>query len=110
MNMQVKPEHLMQILSRGLDMRGKFKFEVQSPQEAADAHAVVCMLAPIHRPLLMAGNVLGICSNCRRRVQHRPHIPVGPKLLCIECCPLDPRNRNVITAETLREVLKKVSH
>jgi len=88
----------------------RLKFEVQSQEDAEQCYAVVCMLAPEGRPLLMADNVFGTCSDCGRRVQHRPHIPRRPKLLCIECCPPDPRNHNVITPATHREWLKKVSH
>src|SRR5258708_12250826 len=79
----------------------RMKFELRSQEEAKESDVVVCMLAPEGRPLLMAGNVLGTCSDCGRRVQHRPHIPIGPRLLCIECCPPDPRNQNVITPQTL---------
>ena len=86
------------------------EFQLRSRDEATEADAVVCMPAPEGQPLLMAGNLLGTCSDCGCRVQHRPHIPIGPRLLCIRCCPPDPRNRNVITPETLREVLKKLGH
>ena len=86
------------------------KVKVQSQEEAEDSDAVICMLAPKGKPLLMDGNVFGVCSECGRRVQHRPHIPVRPKLLCIECCPPSPKNRNMITPTTLREWMQKSAH
>jgi hypothetical protein len=86
------------------------KVEVQSQQEAENSDAVVCILAPEGKPLLMSDNVFGVCSECGRRVQHRPHIPVRPILLCIECCPPSPHHRNVITPATLRELMKKSAH
>jgi hypothetical protein len=88
----------------------KVQCEVQSQDEAERADAVVCMLAPEGKPLLMDGNLLGVCSECKRRVQHRPHIPVGPILLCIECCPPSPHNRNFITPATLQEWMKRSAH
>lgn len=91
----------------------KMKFHLQSREEATEADAIVCLLAPEGQPLLMAGNVVGTCSDCLRCIQHRPDIPIGPRLVCVECHPPDPRNHNVITPETMRDVqawLKKNRH
>ena len=81
---------------------------IVSQDEAGEADFIICMLAPVGRPLLMAGNVFGLCKQCDRRVQHRPHIPVGPKLLCNECHRPDIADDVVITPATLAEVLRRV--
>ena len=56
---------------------------VDNPDDAEDAEAIVC--APLTKPLVMPDNVVGICTMCGIMVQHRPHIPKNPPLVCYPC-------------------------
>lgn len=47
------------------------------------AVGVVC--APVTTPLYFATNVVEPCSRCQAQVQHRPDIPPGLPVICMDC-------------------------
>ena len=78
-----------------------------------DADFIVCMR--VTTPLKLPDNVVGACSICAEVLQHRPNIPMGPALVCMECViDLAPEKiKAMITPETYREItayLKKSQH
>lgn len=88
---------------------------VEDPSDACDADVVVCVL--LTQPLLLPDNVIDLCSMCGEAIQHRPHIPKGPALVCYPC--IEPRLKSEMskgelvamitpkTATEFREFLRK---
>ena len=52
-------------------------------ENASEGEAVVC--APLTDPLLMKGNIVGVCSRCQAAVQHRPNVPATLARVCMNC-------------------------
>lgn len=59
------------------------KMFVGSQDEAEECEYVVCV--PATDPLHFPDNVVATCCQCSVAIQHRPHIPKTPKLICLEC-------------------------
>lgn len=49
----------------------------------SDVEYIVCVLADVVTP--WHDNKLGPCALCARTVQHRPHVPAGIPLICMDC-------------------------
>ncbi len=56
---------------------------VSGPEDAEGADVVVC--APLTSPLMMADNVIDLCSKCGDAIQHRPNAPKKPPKVCYDC-------------------------
>lgn len=56
---------------------------VVSKRDAEKADAVGC--APATIPLYYADNVTCPCAHCGVLLQHRPHMPMRPPKLCLDC-------------------------
>ncbi len=56
---------------------------VGSQEDGEDCDYVVCI--EVSDPLHFPDNLVGKCCKCEKAVQHRPHIPVTPQLICWEC-------------------------
>lgn len=83
------------------------KLEIGTPEEAENCEYLVCVrvTTPLHFP----DNLTGKCCQCGKPVQYRPHAPVTPKRLCMDCYigTKDLRSAdNMITPETAAEVLE----
>lgn len=67
-------------------MTKKHEVRVTDDQdEIAGCDVIVCARAEDGQPLLLPDNKMGFCSKCDHKVQYRPYLPPGPKLLCHEC-------------------------
>lgn len=60
------------------------KFEVIPDDEIFECDIVVCVLAG-NGPPVFPDNVFDFCSKCGEKVQLRPHVPPGPKRICMHC-------------------------
>lgn len=59
-------------------------FKIIDDDEAEKAQFFVCMRVG-GKPLLMADNLVGTCTECGEQIQFRPHGPTKPKKVCMEC-------------------------
>lgn len=57
--------------------------KVVSQANAEQAAAVVCCRAGM--PSHFADNETGICAHCGHAIFFRPHVPMSPPKICIEC-------------------------
>lgn len=57
---------------------------VVSNEEAEQADYVVCAPAEWETPF--ADNEAGVCGDCGRAIQFRPHVPKRPPKICVQCC------------------------
>lgn len=63
-------------------MKNEFRI-TDDEDELESADFVVCVLASETVPF--KDNVFGFCCKCDAKVQHRPHVPVAPRKVCLEC-------------------------
>jgi hypothetical protein len=73
--------------------------------ELKGADFVVCL--PANRPLMPPDNVVAVCCQCGRAVQHRPSVPRSLRKLCIECgCDrmLEPGAEAKVPKQQMREI------
>jgi hypothetical protein len=86
----------MKRLSENLD-----KLEIT---DGEDSDVLVCRL--ITEPLYMNDNLVGLCSDCHRMIQFRPHAPKTPKKVCDDCAikGMDKDARFVITEQSLNDL------
>jgi hypothetical protein len=56
---------------------------IENLEDAEDADCVVC--ARLTHPLMLPDNIIDLCSMCGEAIQHRPHIPKRPALVCFQC-------------------------
>lgn len=51
----------------------------------ADIDYVVCALLKDGQEPYYEDNIIGECKDCGRRIQWRPHAPMGPPRICTGC-------------------------
>jgi hypothetical protein len=81
------------------------KFEITDDQNALDScQYVVCLRAS--GPGYFPDDQFGFCCQCDEKVRHRPHIPIGPKLICVPCAqPMMARNPvGLVSTRSMEEV------
>jgi hypothetical protein len=66
-----------------LKRRRRLKVKVTSHDAAEEADYYVCVPAEFESPY--SDNLTGACAECGRPIQFRPHAPVKPKKVCMEC-------------------------
>jgi hypothetical protein len=66
---------------------------------------VVC--APADVPAQYTDDLTGVCAVCGEAVRHRPHVPLGPSLVCLLCFIVssDLDDVIIITNESLDELV-----
>ena len=84
-------------MSEEVEIEG-LRVQLVSPEEAEQTAMVACMPADQVDPTVFADNVLTECSQCGRKIVHRPHAPKKPPKICVPCV--------MIIAQTNPELLK----
>jgi hypothetical protein len=76
--------HTMQgPVDQGGSANTEIPIDIVSGEEAEQADIAVCVLATVKTPF--TDNLIGVCSDCGREVQHRPHLPKAPRKICMDC-------------------------
>jgi hypothetical protein len=78
--------------------------------ELANAPFIIC--APASDPALFADDNFGDCAECGQRVRFRPHVPPGPKRICLPCAApmiLEAMNSGTFKAGLSSESIKELN-
>lgn len=82
------------------------KFKVaDSPNDLEDCEYAVCADADVKTHF--TDNVFDVCSKCDCKVQHRPYVPRGLKLICYRCAVKEMKGEEVtalVTPQTQYEM------
>ena len=70
-------------------------------------NAVIC--ARLTSPLLMADNVIALCSKCGEAIQHRPLAPKAPPKICLQCARSLTDDSNDVVTVTTQTIMNEVA-
>jgi hypothetical protein len=59
------------------------RIEIKNREDIEPGTKIICHAWST--PLLMPDNKSGVCSQCGRLIQHRPHVPADLVKICFEC-------------------------